>query len=67
MLAEFYLSPTMENCAGSSQPQMDCFPACRWTYFVKGHKNGGKLLFVDGHSGFNTNMFIILLVAAWNC
>jgi hypothetical protein len=37
VLAEFYLSPTMENWTGSTQPQMGCFPACRWTYFVKRH------------------------------
>jgi len=31
---------------------MGCFPACRWTYFVKRHNNGGNLVFMDGHSQY---------------
>ncbi len=50
LLTEFCFSPTLENWTGSSQPQMGCFPACRWTYFVKRHNDGGNLLFIDGHS-----------------
>jgi prepilin-type N-terminal cleavage/methylation domain-containing protein/prepilin-type processing-associated H-X9-DG protein len=50
MLTEFCFSPSLENWTGASQPQMGCFPACRWTYFVKRHNNGGNLLFIDGHS-----------------
>jgi len=52
LLTEFCFSPTLENWTGSSQPQMGCFPACRWTYFVKRHSNGGNLVFMDGHSQY---------------
>jgi prepilin-type N-terminal cleavage/methylation domain-containing protein/prepilin-type processing-associated H-X9-DG protein len=50
LLTEFCFSPTLENWTGASTPQMGCFPACRWTYFVKRHNDGGNLLFIDGHS-----------------
>lgn len=50
LLTEFCFSPTLENWTGSSQPQMGCFPAARWTYFVKRHDNGGNLVFLDGHA-----------------
>jgi prepilin-type N-terminal cleavage/methylation domain-containing protein/prepilin-type processing-associated H-X9-DG protein len=50
LLTEFCFSPAAENWTGSSQPQMGCFPASRWTYFVKRHSNGGNLVFLDGHS-----------------
>jgi prepilin-type N-terminal cleavage/methylation domain-containing protein/prepilin-type processing-associated H-X9-DG protein len=52
LLTEFCFSPTLENWTGSSQPQMGTFPACRWTYFVKRHNNGGNLVFLDGHSQY---------------
>jgi prepilin-type processing-associated H-X9-DG protein len=50
LLTEFCFSPTLENWTGASQPQMGCFPAARWTYFVKRHNNGGNIVFLDGHS-----------------
>jgi prepilin-type processing-associated H-X9-DG protein len=52
MMTEFCFSPTLENWTGSSQPQMGCFPASRWTYFVKRHNNGGNLVFLDGHAQY---------------
>jgi len=50
MLTDFCFSPTLENWTGSSAPQNGCFPACRWTYFVKRHNQGGTIVFVDGHA-----------------
>ena len=50
LLTEFCFSPTLENWTGSSSPQMGCFPACRWTYFVKRHNDGGNIVFLDGHA-----------------
>ena len=54
LLTEFCFSPTLENFAipPSSPPQMGTFPACRSTYFVKRHNNGGNLVFLDGHSQY---------------
>jgi prepilin-type processing-associated H-X9-DG protein len=52
VLTEFCFSPTLENWTGSSAPQMGCFPACRWTYFVQRHSSGGNLAFLDGHSAY---------------
>lgn len=52
MLTEFCFSPTLENWNNDSTPQMGCFPAARWTYFVKRHNNGGNLMFLDGHSQY---------------
>jgi prepilin-type N-terminal cleavage/methylation domain-containing protein/prepilin-type processing-associated H-X9-DG protein len=52
LMTEFCFSPTLENWTGSSSPQMGCFPACRWTYFVKRHDDGGNLVFLDGHSQY---------------
>ena len=52
LLTEFCFSPTLENWTGATQPQMGCFPASRWTYFVKRHSNGGNLVFLDGHSAY---------------
>lgn len=50
MLTDFCFSPALENWTGSSAPQNGCFPACRWTYFVKRHNQGGTIVFVDGHA-----------------
>jgi prepilin-type N-terminal cleavage/methylation domain-containing protein/prepilin-type processing-associated H-X9-DG protein len=50
LMNEFVFSPTLENWTGSSAPQAGCFPAARWTYFVKRHNNQGNLSFLDGHS-----------------
>jgi prepilin-type N-terminal cleavage/methylation domain-containing protein/prepilin-type processing-associated H-X9-DG protein len=47
---ESCFSPTLENWTGASTPQNGCFPACRWTYFVKRHSNGGNIVFLDGHA-----------------
>jgi prepilin-type N-terminal cleavage/methylation domain-containing protein/prepilin-type processing-associated H-X9-DG protein len=52
MMTEFCYSPTLENWTGSSAPQMGMFPACRWTYFVKRHNNGGNIVFLDGHAQY---------------
>jgi len=52
MLTEFCFSPTLENFNNDSPPQEGCFPAARWTYFVKRHNNGGNLMFLDGHSQY---------------
>ena len=52
MLTEYCFSPTLENWINESTPQAGCFPACRWTYFVKRHNNGGNLMFLDGHSQY---------------
>ena len=52
LLTEFCFSPTLENWTDDSQPQEGCFPACRWTYFVKRHNNGGNLVFLDGHAAY---------------
>ena len=50
MQTESDFSPTSENWSGASAPQNGCFPACRWTYFVKRHSLGGNIVFLDGHS-----------------
>jgi prepilin-type N-terminal cleavage/methylation domain-containing protein/prepilin-type processing-associated H-X9-DG protein len=50
LLTEYCFSPTLENWTDSSQPSMGCFPASRWTYFVKRHDNGGNIVFLDGHA-----------------
>ena len=47
---ESCFSPTLENWTGASTPQNGCFPACRWTYFVKRHSQGGNIVFLDGHA-----------------
>jgi prepilin-type N-terminal cleavage/methylation domain-containing protein/prepilin-type processing-associated H-X9-DG protein len=52
LLTEFCFSPSLENWTGASSPQMGCFPASRWTYFVKRHSNGGNLVFLDGPSSW---------------
>jgi prepilin-type N-terminal cleavage/methylation domain-containing protein/prepilin-type processing-associated H-X9-DG protein len=52
LMTEFCFSPTLENWTGASAPQMGAFPACRWTYFVKRHSNGGNLVFLDGHAQY---------------
>ncbi len=50
MQTEVCFSPTLENWQGLTTPQNGCFPACRWNYFVKRHRNGGNIVFIDGHS-----------------
>jgi prepilin-type processing-associated H-X9-DG protein len=50
LMTESCFSPTLENWTGASTPQNGCFPACRWTYFVKRHSNGGNIVFIDGHA-----------------
>jgi prepilin-type N-terminal cleavage/methylation domain-containing protein/prepilin-type processing-associated H-X9-DG protein len=50
LLTESDFSPTLENWPGDATPQNGCFPACRWTYFVKRHSNGGNIVFLDGHA-----------------
>jgi prepilin-type N-terminal cleavage/methylation domain-containing protein/prepilin-type processing-associated H-X9-DG protein len=58
LLTEFCFSPTLENWTGDSTPQDGCFPACRWTYFVKRHSNGGNLVFLDGHAAYYKYSYI---------
>ncbi len=52
LMTEFCFSPTLENWTKSGTPQMGCFPASRWTYFVKRHNGGGNIAFLDGHSQY---------------
>jgi prepilin-type N-terminal cleavage/methylation domain-containing protein/prepilin-type processing-associated H-X9-DG protein len=50
LMTESDFSPSLENWTGASTPQNGCFPACRWTYFIKRHSLGGNIVFLDGHA-----------------
>jgi prepilin-type N-terminal cleavage/methylation domain-containing protein/prepilin-type processing-associated H-X9-DG protein len=55
-MTEFCFSPTLESWQIPTPPspplQNGCFPACRWSYFVKRHNNGGNIVFLDGHAQY---------------
>jgi prepilin-type N-terminal cleavage/methylation domain-containing protein/prepilin-type processing-associated H-X9-DG protein len=50
LLTEACFSPSLEDWINNPSQPFGCFPAERWTLFVKRHGNGGNLVFLDGHA-----------------
>jgi prepilin-type N-terminal cleavage/methylation domain-containing protein/prepilin-type processing-associated H-X9-DG protein len=52
LLTEACFSPSLEDWINDPSQPFGCFPAERWTLFVKRHSAGGNLVFLDGHAQY---------------